>query len=100
MAKSSATKGPPLKGGAKKSARKGSPMMKFLLVSAVLAGLGFAAYAVPVGGKTLVEYARNDFPWTVEIKRRPAVTKGSPNAPPAETITASEREALDQLVRR
>lgn len=75
-------------------------MLKLLVFAIVLGGLGFVAYTVPVGGRTTLQHAASVIPWTIEVKKKPAVTKGTLDAAPAETITQSEREALDQLVRR
>jgi hypothetical protein len=75
-------------------------MLKWFLVTVVVAGLGYVAYTVPVQGKTLFAHAADASPWSIEIKRRGASSKAMGDGPPAETITASEREALDHLVRR
>ena len=99
MAKAKPTKAPAPK-KSKPAARKGTPVFKWILFIAVVGGLGYAAYAVPFEGKTLVARAVDASPWTVEIKRRGAPEKTIRDGSPAETITASERDALDRLVRR
>jgi hypothetical protein len=99
MAKAKPTKAPPSK-KARPSAKKGSSMFKWILFVAVVAGLGYAAYTVPVQGKTVFARAADASPWTVEIKRRTPAEKVARDGLPAETITAAERESLDRLVRR
>jgi hypothetical protein len=84
-------------------------MLKFLLAVAVLGGLGYAAFTVPVQRRTVADRVAELLPWEI-VRKHPVhagsaapssdQTKPASAQPARETITQADRAALDRLISR
>ncbi len=91
---------------------QGGGLLRLLTALAVVAGISYGALRVPLGGRTVVERAREELPWRA-LAAKLGVGATAPARPkaaskiagarqrshlPREQLTKADRDALDRLV--